>query len=166
MRFAEKRNKLVHYPDARANKFVFRTLANERQFALADVDSRNSCQRASSCDLHRSRRTQPGPNRHFTAYFQPRSMQSIAGSLEHDRDANRIITPMPASCQVRIIKIDFYFIVEILRTDLEFAIFARRDAGPRVEINRRRHHKAVVVICVLADEIDAPRRTEDATFSA
>ena len=49
---------------------------------------------------------------------------------------------------------------------MQFTIAAWRDGDRTIEIDGRRHYEAQIVVGVLADEIDAPRRAEEATGTA
>src|SRR5438105_15899981 len=48
----------------------------------------------------------------------------------------------------------------------ETTVRARRNGSPAGELNRHRHYKAIVVVGVLANQIDASRRSEDARLPA
>ena len=59
-----------------------------------------------------------------------------------------------------IVEIDLDFFVEIFGVDLQLALFEWRDADPGGEIERGGHHKAVVIIGVLTNEINPARRSK------
>ena len=60
------------------------------------------------------------------------------------------------------VEVEFGSVVEAFRSDDQHAVVARRDGDMGRQVNRRRHHKAIVIIGMLANQVDATRRAEDA----
>src|SRR5688500_20408686 len=87
-----------------------------------------------------------------------RTAQAIACTFQSHCDADRIVAPMTVCLQRRIVEIDFDLVCKVGGTDLELAIFTARDGGVGGKIDSRGHYKTRVVIGVLANKIDAPRR--------
>jgi hypothetical protein len=63
---------------------------------------------------------------------------------------------------VRLVERVHRFVIEAGRADHEFAVLPWSGRHHGGEVQRRRHHEAVVVVGVLADQIDAAGRTEEA----
>src|SRR5215813_610413 len=63
---------------------------------------------------------------------------------------------------LRVIEMKAAPFFEICRVDLNRAIFAGGDCRPTIESNRGGHDKTIVVIGMLADQVDSPRGAIDA----
>src|ERR1700687_168449 len=55
-------------------------------------------------------------------------------------------------------------LVEIDRVNDQARVGSRCDGDPDIQIDRHRHHKAIVVVGVLADQVDPPGGAENSRF--
>jgi hypothetical protein len=90
--------------------------------------------------------------------------------LQHHGNADRIVAPVTARFQARVVEIEFDVVVEMRGSNVQFAIFARGYCGVGRDVDGRGHDETRVVVGVLADEIDAPwcskRKTQKFLFAA
>jgi hypothetical protein len=61
-----------------------------------------------------------------------------------------------------LVKINVHCFLEILRVDCQAPILASGKGHPAGKLNCGRHDEAVVVICVFANQVNSPGRTEEA----
>ena len=87
----------------------------------------------------------------------------FAGQNRHH--AQRIIGPVLAPALRQRCCIEDAFFFEVFRVDDDLAVVARRNPGQRSEVDRRRHHEALGIIGVFADQIHAPRRGKNRRFT-
>ena len=80
----------------------------------------------------------------------------MAGTLQHDGYSSHVITPV-ISWRDAILQIDLDRFGEIRGMQQELAVTAGSNSDPDVEFDRGRHHETVVVVGVLANEVDATR---------
>src|SRR5882672_1822035 len=84
----------------------------------------------------------------------------MAGTLQHDGYSSHVITPV-ISWRDAILQIDLDRFGEIRGMQQELAVTAGSNSDPDVELDRGRHHETVVVVGVLANEVDATRSSAD-----
>src|SRR5262245_16271207 len=78
------------------------------------------------------------------------------------RDAEDVSEPALFWRRLRVIELKLSAIVEIFRVHANFPIPTRRTRNVSPPVDRNRQNKAIVVIRVLADDVDAARSREDA----
>ena len=71
--------------------------------------------------------------------------------------STHVVAPIMQGTRSHRVEIEFPALLEIQRIHLNVAIVARTDRNIGVELQRRGHHKAVVVVGVLPDEVHPPR---------
>ena len=64
------------------------------------------------------------------------------------------------------VEVEFGDPLKAFRGDGEQPVVARRDGDVGRQVDGRRHNKAIVIIGVFADEVDAPRRAKNARLGA
>src|SRR6266851_1390834 len=64
----------------------------------------------------------------------------------------------------KIFQSKLHSLVEIGRLNDQARVGSRRDRHPYIQIDRHRHHKAIVVVGVLADQVDPPGGAENSRF--
>ena len=81
--------------------------------------------------------------------------------LQHQRDAEDIVGPVAARGGRRGIEIELARLVHDHGIDPEAPVGPLRGCGQSGEFERRRHDEAIVIVGVLADQIDAAWRATD-----
>ena len=87
-----------------------------------------------------------------------RPLQAETLSLEHGRDAADVIAPRAERTGAGALEIDRHAVGVRRRTHDQQPVTSRDQGDRRVAIDGDRHDEAVVVVRVLADEIDPPGR--------
>jgi len=85
----------------------------------------------------------------------------MTGADQHQRDAADVIAPILARLRLLFIEVELARLIHQERTDTELPIQPWRDRGEGGELECGRQHKTVIVVGVLTDQVDAPRRAVD-----
>ena len=86
--------------------------------------------------------------------------------LEQHRHTDGVVAPGPSRAHLCAVKIGFGGIGNVFRIDDELSILTRSDGDPAGEVNRHRHYESLVVVGMLADQVDAAGRAIDAGNTA
>lgn len=152
------RNKLIHDADARADKFVLRSLTQSRQ--LGEIDDETALVQEGEANRYFDGRrgTETGTERNITADKKIRAEQPLPCPLEQQGNTERVAGPVLLARGGDGIETRFDGFIEICGMDDQLSVAARSGRHAAIEFNGGRQNKAVVVVGVLADEIHAPRR--------
>src|SRR5208337_3768915 len=88
--------------------------------------------------------------------------QLVTRRLQGGRDTANEITPMPSRRTGQLIERQGDLLVVMAGVCFQRPILALSRSNPRIKPDRRRHHKTVVIVRVLADKIDAPGGAKNA----
>ena len=151
---------LIHHPAAHADEIILRPLAN-----LGDRDRIEwlvalGQERVGDRDLERGRGAQARADRDVAPDDEIGAGKGPSAHLQHDRHAKDIVGPVAARGAGRV-EIELARLVHDHGINPEAPIRALRGGGQGGEFERRRHDESVVIVRMLADQIDAARRTAD-----
>ncbi len=151
-------DELIHHPALRAGELALRLLAHPRDRGGLERQARYVEERAGRCDFQRGRGAQPRADRDGAVDGQLRAGQPAARPLEHRGHAANIVGPGPGRAGGLRVEIDVGRLGICRRAEHQPAIAARGRLDRGEAVDRHRQDVAVVVIRVLADEIDAAGR--------
>src|SRR5262249_40758336 len=162
VRAAETGSELIHDTDAGTDELIFGTLAELCNFRKVKGSAGNAKQRA--CDRHfeRSGGTQTCSHWNIAVDQNVSAPQSHAVAHEHQCDTVHVVRPVVLRARLRVAQINFSVFVQIFRMNVQLPIITRSDRSPSIKIDCGWQYKAVIVIGVLSDQIDAAGGTEDA----
>ena len=89
-----------------------------------------------------------------------------SAAAQHSGDSDHIVDPCLIALLRKIVEIEFETPGKLLRLQYELAISARRNSSVRRKADCGRHHEAIVVVGVFADEVDASGGSKDARTSS
>src|ERR1700733_14540186 len=157
---AVQRDKLIHDSHARADKLVLGSAAQSRELQSIRMRPRRIRKRQRRRNFDRRRRTQPRAHRHFALDQEIRAALRNTGFLQLNRNADRIVAPRFRRRYGIRRKIDFRRRRKFVRINRQFAIAAWPNRNPAIKFDRGRHREPIVVVGVLADQIDAAGRAK------
>ena len=150
-------DELVHDAATHADEVVLGALAGEGERRQVDGDARGGEEGIAGRDLQRGGGGEAGAERHIAVDEHVDAGEPVAGTLQHQCLAEDVIAPVLPRRRVRFVEIELERLVHQERADPEFPVRPRRDRGDGRQLQRRREDEAVIVVGVLADDIDAAR---------
>ena len=110
--------------------------------------------------LQRGRGRKPRPQRHVAGQHAFPALELHAGVLQAPGHALEVLDPAGLLVlQAGDIELADFLVVD--RVDIHAAVASRPQGDPGGPIDGQRQHEAVVVIGVLADQVDSPRGPHD-----
>ena len=158
---------LVHDAAAHADEIVLGPLAHLGGRHRLEGQARGGEESVRDADLERGRRAQSGSERNVAPHDEVGADKAATALLQHRRDAEHVVRPVVTTAR-RGGRVE----VELARgvhehgVDADPAVVTRRAGDERRKIQRRRHDEAVVVVGVLADQVDSSRRAADRRLAA
>src|SRR5437588_2368032 len=159
-------NKLIHDAAAGADKLVLRSLAKLGQLDAVEATAHKVEKSAGAGHFKGSRRAQPGTDRDFAMNERVGSLELVSGFFQNHGNPDRIITPRLGGTHRVVRQVYLAGLVKIIGAKDEACIRPWANRQPTIEINRRGQHEAVVVVGVLANQIDASGGAIKATFAS
>ena len=92
---------------------------------------------------------------------QIRPGKAVASLLDNPGDAEHIVTPLAGSAFRQTIRVELEMFGKFLRMNQQFPIGPFRDGYMGGKAHGCGHHKAIVIVGVFADKIDAAWGAED-----
>ncbi len=163
---AAARDILIHHPAAHADEVIFGPLADPGDLDRLERQPGRGDERMRARDFERGRGAQAGSDRDVGPNDEIGAAQSPSALLQHERDAEDIVGPVASRDRGRGIKIELARLVHDHRVDPEPPVGPRRRRGQGGEFERRRHDEAIVIVGMLADQIDAAGRAADRWHAA
>src|SRR5216683_5898323 len=154
-------NELVHDAHARADKFVFRALANLRQPSAVDGPLGVRQQRVARRHLHSRGGAQSRSERHVAGYIKVGAAQPVARLLQAPSHTQGIVRPI-ARRSVQAVETGLFCLVEVLRVQYQLAVLAGSNGRPAGKSDRGRQNKSFVVVGMFSEQVHAPGRAIDA----
>ncbi len=154
-------DELIHDAAASTDEFVFRSLAKQGELARINCGGRDCRECRGNRYLDGGRRTESRTKRNGAADQQIRARDSIAGLIENLGDAQDVVTPLMTTGGLNLVEREFNLLLEVDGAHNQLAVVPGRDCHPCEEIDGGGHHKATVVVSVLANEIHTPGRLID-----
>ena len=158
---AAGRDILVHDAAAHADIVVLRPLADFRHFDRLERQPGGGHQRMRDAHFERGRGTQARAERHVGEDDEIGAGEAPTALFQHHGDAEHIVRPFVPAAGRRRVEVELARLVHDHRIDPEPPVGPRRGGDEGGEFERRRHDEAVVVVGVLADQVDPPRRAAD-----
>jgi hypothetical protein len=159
----ERRDELVHDAAHRSDVGVLGRLSGKSEIDARDpvgVGERRHGQRDRHLERGRRRQARPRGNVAVDQEVGSRELEAVA-LPERLHGALDVVEPAAPLGRPRMIEIELLSLLEALGDDADPAIASFRRGDDRAAIDRHRQREAVVVIGVLADQVDATRRGED-----
>ena len=116
-------------------------------------------------EFDRGRRGQAGVRRESRGDDAAQAGQRQAGLLERPGGPDDVVEPR-GGLGAGGVEVEAVPFAEVETAELDSAIVGRHVGDPDLEVDGRRHHEAVVVVGVLADQVHAPRGSNDADVVA
>ena len=157
---AQRRDELVHNPAGHAHKFVLRPACQLDRLDGLQAQLHEALPENRGAHLHRRRRAESGLPRNVAAKHQVRAGKPVTIGFQKLGDAPKVVAPGVRRVLLNRIETELRRIVEVKRPDANRAIAARAPRKPDIAIDGRRQHKPVVVVSVLANQVDAARRAD------
>ena len=167
MALARRRHRqLIHDPARDARELVLGDLRELRRRPWFPRQVRRRRQRARHGNFERRGRGQAGANRYVSGNGQIGAAKCEPGTQHRPRNPGDITEPAAASAAPGLagrplrqgVERDLPPLAELQRTGAQQAIRARRECHDDMAIDGHRQHEAVVVVGVLANQVDAARR--------
>src|SRR5437867_4088046 len=154
---AEARRHLVHHPDARADELVLGPLAEERPPDVVEREAKGRAQRAQHRDLERGAGGEARPDRHAGRDAEVEAEDQRAVGPQRPREPLHVVEPAAAG-RLRTERVLLHLARQARARRAHLLVGARRELGHRALRDRHREHEALVVVRVLADQVDPTRR--------
>src|ERR1700739_4461453 len=90
----------------------------------------------------------------------------MTSSFERCGDALNEVAPVRLGFWIRLVQINFDTVRKVFRVHNQLSVIPRIDCGPYIELDGGWHHKAIVIVGMLADQIDPSRSTKQARSMA
>ena len=90
----------------------------------------------------------------------------MPGGLEHDGDAAHIVAPVLARRRLGLVEVEADGLVHQQRVHAKRPVASRRDRRIGRKLQRRRQHEAVIIVGVLADQVDPAGRAIELRLAA
>ena len=152
-----RRNQLVHDPALTADEAVLGALGQQRDVGGPQVVQRvQGLQQRGHGHLQRGRRRQARALRHITGNGQLHALQRHSALAQHLEHAAHVVRPgMPgAAGDGRIDAELVHRVAEVAGGHADHGVAARARGHQGLEVDRAGQHEAVVVVGVLADQVD------------
>ncbi|SPF39816.1 hypothetical protein SBA4_2420012 [Candidatus Sulfopaludibacter sp. SbA4] len=157
----EHRDVLIHDAARHADEIPLGALAQTRQLERLQLAPVQERQRPGN--FQRRRRAQARAFRHRAADRQVRRLHEKTLADQLLGHSHRIVRPLVRG-QLRADpgRVPFAHLVPVFGVHAQLAVRRRGNRNVTGQIQRHRHHEPQVVVGVLADQVDAPGRAEDA----
>ena len=149
---------LVHDAAAHADEFVLGALGDLGRRDRLERQAGGGEQRMGDADLERRGRAEAGAERHVARDHEVRAGEAPPVRLQHRSDPEHVVGPHVTAAGRGRVEIEFAGLVHEQGIDADRAIVARSGGDEGGEIERRRHDESVVVVGVLADQVDPAGR--------
>ena len=158
---AAGRNILVHDAAAHPDIVVLRPLADFCDFDRLERQSCGGHERVGGAHFKSGGGAEPRAQRHVGQDHEIGADEATPALLQHHGDAEHIVRPFVAPARRSGVEIEFARLVHDHRIDVEPPVVTRSGGDEGGEFERRRHDETVVVVGVLSDQVDSPRRAAD-----
>src|SRR5271154_1972957 len=162
---AATRNILVHHPAAHADEIIFGPLTELGDFDRIELQAAFGEQRMRARDFERGRGAQARSDRDIAPDDEIGAGKGAPAPLQHERDPEDVVRPVAGWAWRRRIEVELARLVHDHGIDSEAPVGPLRGRGQRGEFERRRHDEAIVVVGMLADQIDAAWRATDRRYA-
>jgi hypothetical protein len=159
---AEDGGVLVHHAALDPDELALHPLAELRHAQRVPRDLRQRAEQPGDRHLDRGRRGQARAQRHVAVEHELRTAHMKAGGAHRPGHARDVGQPLPSAGRLQLVEPDLAGFAEDHRVHAQPPIGPRNTGDPRAAVDRHRQHPTVVVVGVLADQVDAPRRHRDA----
>ncbi len=148
-------------PQLAPHKLVLDALAEAGQHRAGngDPDERGDGQHGDH--LEGGGAGEPRTERHVAPQAQAEAGDLVAFASEDGNHTERVVAPVLAGLGGRSGCLEGLLFSVILGVDDDFAVGARRDAGQGGKVDGHGHHKALGIIGVFADQVNAARRNKN-----
>ena len=144
-RATRDRGQLIHDPAGDARRKLLGALAGEGELRRRQFEARDVAQRERERHLQRGRRREPGAD----------------GDRRRDPSIHPDVRPaLLAEHRAQGVDVAVRAGVPVEPVDFDDVVRPRRRVHDALEVDRHRQDKAVVVVGVVADQVDAARRAE------
>ena len=160
---AQCRDELIHDAATAADELVLGLLAQQRDVAQAGIEPEGRLQRLAHGHFQRSRRAEACTLRHVAADHHIQPMGQRAETLDEDiDDAADVVGPALVTVLGTCISSELVALVVIVGShDPDAIVGTRRDGDFGGEVDGAGQHETVVVVGVLADQVDTTRCADD-----
>ena len=122
-----------------------------------DLELAGRAERLHRGHLDGGRRREPGADRDIALHQHVHAPQPVAGLQEARGDAAHVVAPALLTRRGDRRQIEGRLPAQIQRVQPDMSVVARRNEHARLARDGRRQHKALIVIGVLADQVDPTR---------
>ncbi len=166
---------LVHDAAGHAGELVLGLLRQPGRAPRIPRQIGDGAEGPSDGNLERRRRGQPGAGRHLARDREVRATERVARPEHRPRDAGDVAEPSAAGtapvglgrgAALQVVERQLARLAELGGVGAQHAILARNKGDGDVAINRHRQDETVVVVGVLADQVDPAGRDRDARAHA
>ena len=157
---AERRDKLIHNPALDADERIFGPLGQQRQLLAQDVEPVEDLEGIADGNLERGRGREAGAARDIAGDQQVRAAERMAGNQERFHNAADVIAPGMLGAALDLVERELIGVGQVGGYDMHAPVVAGARGHIRRPIDRHRKDKTVVVVGMLADQIDTARRTD------
>jgi len=147
-------NKLVHDAALRSRELVLGALTNGGDAAEVQMDIKDSQQRQGGRHLYRRGGAQPGTDGDVAFHQQICAADGKVARPQDGSDPSNIVTPVASWTWNHVGHFKLAWLLEIEGIDTKFVILANTGGYIGVKTQSSRHDESIVVISMLADEID------------
>ena len=160
---AQCRYELIHDAATAADELVLGLLAQQRDVAQAGIEPESGLQCLAHGHFQGCRRTEACTLRHVATHHHVQPMGQRAETLDEDiDDAADVVGPALVTVLGTCISSELVALVVIVGShDPDAIVGARRDGNFGGEVDGAGQHETVIVVGVLADQVDTTRCTDD-----
>ena len=152
---AERGDKLIHDPAARTDIFMLGGLTEFREIETGHCDTGERRERQGDETFQRRGGTEASTDGNLAVNKQVCTAEMVSSLLQGGGDAMDEVAPVLARRTGESVERQRTFLVRMFGVNLDDAIGTFSGGDPGVKADRHRHGEAVVVIGVLADQINA-----------
>ena len=154
-------HELVHDSNPRADESIFGALAELREVGQGHPNSAEARQGQRRCNFQGRGGTQSRADWHFAVNEQIRSLKFVTTQLQQASDAKNVVAPCAGALLGKVGEIELEITGKFFGVDEQFSVRPRCNRHVGGEPDGGGHDKAIIVVGVLADQIDAARGAED-----